>query len=209
MLAILVWAVIFLAVFGISILLMSKKHVSYSRNFVLAFYFFIMAVFTVFLYEIPVPKSIIVPFLVFLLSMVFHTKINSFPASEQLEKHTQLFDFNQKFIAVKFSEVIFQELMIYALIMILSSKGFSVLEITGIFSVLFPLLHIPIVFFQGKFGYLYVISSFAGALVLPFIIVNYGVAYSITLHWLFYPIARILLSTNYLSKILVDKPGKR
>lgn len=99
--------------------------------------------------------------------------------------------FDNKFFFPKFFEIWFQQMMIFILVIFLNTF-FSITTTIILFAFLFCVIHAPLIFFiNKKIGEFLIIASFFGGIVFPWIILNYGLAYSFLIHWLFYFIAGI------------------
>ncbi|MCA9726495.1 MAG: hypothetical protein KC729_02365 [Candidatus Eisenbacteria bacterium] len=86
-------------------------------------------------------------------------------------------------------EILFQQVLFIALVLILAGTGWNRLVWNGALIVMFGALHVPIIPMVGRyFGLYYLWSSMVAALVFPAVILAApdGFVYAYLLHWLYY-----------------------
>jgi len=115
------------------------------------------------------------------------------------------FNFDIYYIFSKFADILFQQLMILWLISILITSKLSITSIILTFIAIFTLLHIPAFFKHKWFSLFFIVLSFVGGFILPLLIItlNYGIFFSIILHFSVYLISRLIFGIYYSKKVLV------
>lgn len=94
-----------------------------------------------------------------------------------------------RYLFAKSFEIVFQQLLIIALVSILKHAGIETLFIYITFSVLFCSLHLPLMKIRGKrFGMYFSIAALISGFFFPYFITHFsnGYVYSYMLHWGFY-----------------------
>lgn len=100
-----------------------------------------------------------------------------------------------RYLFAKSFEIVFQQLLIIALVSILMQFGITNLLIYITFSLLFGILHLPLMRIRGKrFGIYFSLAAFISGFLFPYLILHFlsGYIYSYMLHWGFYIITGIL-----------------
>lgn len=94
-----------------------------------------------------------------------------------------------RYLFAKSFEIVFQQLLIIALVSILKHANIETLFIYITFSLLFGSLHLPLMKIRGKrFGMYFSIAAFISGFLFPYFIIRFsnGYVYSYMLHWGFY-----------------------
>jgi hypothetical protein len=94
-----------------------------------------------------------------------------------------------RYLFAKSFEIVFQQLLIIALVSILKHADIETLFIYITFSLLFGSLHLPLMKIRGKrFGMYFSIAAFTSGFFFPYFIIHFsnGYVYSYMLHWGFY-----------------------
>jgi hypothetical protein len=113
----------------------------------------------------------------------------------------------ERYIFAKIGDVIFQQFIAGALLLVLVAQGLEYQVITAIFLVLFTLAHIYIFVTAGlMWGMHFTAYAILGGFAFPYLIifVPAGIAYSIVLHMLFY-----VLSAVFFAKLPYPHPTVR
>lgn len=133
---------------------------------------------------------------IYLLSPLLFTK-------KQLDSNAlALTKMDIRYLFAKSFEIIFQQLLIIALVAILRQTGVEDVLIYLIFSLLFGFLHLPLMKIRGKrFGIYFSIAAFISGFLFPYLIIHVheGFIYSYMAHWGFY------IGTGILYNLLTKK----
>ncbi|MFT6632646.1 MAG: hypothetical protein ACJAS4_002611 [Bacteriovoracaceae bacterium] len=103
--------------------------------------------------------------------------------------------FNIPTFIAKFSEIMFQQVLILTLVLGLEASGLPRKKNILIFTIGFLSLHLPLIFIFGVYGLLFIIPSSLAGLIFSFLILKYpnGHLYSILVHQFFYIILGMAL----------------
>jgi hypothetical protein len=96
--------------------------------------------------------------------------------------------FNIPTFIAKFTEIMFQQILILTLVLGLERSGLPHKKNISIFTIAFLSLHLPLIFIFGVYGLLFIIPSSLAGLTFSFLILKYpnGHLYSILVHQAFY-----------------------
>lgn len=183
--------------------LLNKKRIDYINKFYISIvYFFSLSILIVVIFWKEFTKLInvefsIIPFLfvplLFIVNIFAYNYIrNNLKKPNQLIKENpQVFflKLDNKYLASKSFEILFQQILIILLILWLSQLGLSVFGIIISFAILFGLGHSYLIYSRGKlFGTIFTVSSIFSAIIFPILIiyVPWGFIYSYFIHWMFY-----------------------
>jgi hypothetical protein len=112
----------------------------------------------------------------------------------------------RNYLTAKYFEIIFQQVYITAVIFLLSRfMTYDVLTSGLIFSILFGLFHIPIIFFKflKNMRFIYFVLSFLGGFVFYYLITNliYGYFFTYLIHTAFYVIISFKIPKDVLKNL--------
>jgi hypothetical protein len=148
------------------------------------------------------------PFISLLLLVIINISAHRFiknnykKPEELIKKNPNLFflRLDYRYRASKSFEIMFQQTMIILLIVWLRDLGLSLFSIILIFSLIFGIGHITLIFSMGKrFGSLFIIAAIASAVIfpIPILYLPWGFAYSYITHWLFYIIISLFFCRRH------------
>ena len=199
------WILLWAIGFGIFFFYLNKRRITYTENYITtSVYFLFLALAATLLFKEEL-KLLFAPFEVmpfallivtFILNGLAYYAANKFltkPTLATRRNSTQYFfrrDF--RYLVSKSFEILFQQVLIAVLILMLKEQGFSLDQIILIFSLLFCIVHLPLLKTAGVgFGVFYIFSSIVSAFIFPYLVleVNHGFIYSYTVHWVFYILA--------------------
>lgn len=103
----------------------------------------------------------------------------------------------ERYIFAKIGDVIFQQSIAGAMLVVLVSQGFEYQHVTAVFLVLFVLAHVYIFATAGlMWGMHFTAYAVLGGFAFPYLIifVPAGIAYSIVLHMLFYVLSAVFFA---------------
>jgi hypothetical protein len=97
-----------------------------------------------------------------------------------------------RMLTAKVADIFFQEIMILALLLILSGGGVRFEVISWIFVLVFPVAHLLLIFTEGWFSLFYILSALLGSIFLPLVILktDSGFYWAIASHWVIYLVGR-------------------
>jgi len=183
--------------------LLNKKGIDYINKFYISIVYFVsLSILIVVIYWKEFIKLItvefsIIPFLfiplLFITNIVaYHYIRNNLKKPNQfIKENPQVFflKLDNKYLASKSFEILFQQILIVLLILWLSQLGISIFGIIISFAILFGLGHYYLIYSIGKlFGTIFTVSSIFSAIIFPILIiyVPWGFIYSYFIHWMFY-----------------------
>jgi hypothetical protein len=143
----------------------------------------------------------VIIFSIFLLSFIlwfYNSSSKAFPVDngqEHVPEHAQWSIFDERYIAPKFMEVLFQELFVSGLITILINYDISLMSIILGFSVIFSIMHMPLFLFHSwQWSTFYTVSAFLSAIVFPLsvFLFRYSFFVNISIHWIYFLIAGVV-----------------
>lgn len=120
-----------------------------------------------------------------------------------LQKPTQLIEkyndqyfikMDYRYLISKSFDILFQQTLIFILVILLSEQGIDLSKIVLVFVLVFGIIHVVNIPVAGKlFGIYYFIASVIGAFLFPILIlkVEGGLVYSYILHFFFYTISAV------------------
>lgn len=205
LLNIIISVLIFLVVFGISNFVFIKRKIDYFQGYpiLLLFYFFSSVIIVIFYNHIIFDyfrginiNIFLIPLITLIISIMIYPVLNQklkIP-SDFLKKHDKVFflKMDYRMITTKFSDVIFQDFILLILTLFFIDMGLNTLSISILFLIVFPLLHIPLIFVHKGLMSLYYICLSLLSVAVPYLILNieYGLIYVIIFHWLTYLVGR-------------------
>lgn len=98
-----------------------------------------------------------------------------------------------RFVIGKFFDILFQEIMILILILLLLENNMQWMNIRWVFIIIFPTIHLLLVFTEGWYSSFYILSALLGSIFLPVFLIKTapGIYLSWSMHWLIYLMGRI------------------
>lgn len=204
---ILVWILLWAITFG-TFYFMTKRGVTFNKRYGLLILFFLFFSFLAVYYFKDILVNLkgnftLLPFLIF--AFIYITTIALYNLShKRLQRPTLFIERypHQHFIKMDYRylvsmpfQILFQQIMIWIIVLWLSKQNYSLFEIITYFILIFGLLHVFAMMPNGKvFGTYYLIASLIGAFIFPILIlkVNYGFVYSYIVHFSFYSISSVL-----------------
>jgi len=99
-----------------------------------------------------------------------------------------------RYLIAKTLDILYQQLLIFVLVMILASTNLIPALIILLFAILFVAAHIISLRILGSFfGKYFIVASLAAGLIFPTLIlyVNTGLVYSFLVHWIFYTLSGV------------------
>jgi len=183
--------------------LLNKKEIDYINKFYISIvYFFSLSIFIVAIYwkefaklidiEFSIVPFLFIPLLIIVNILAYNYMRNNLKKPNQLIKENPQAFFlklDNKYLASKSFEILFQQILIVLLIIWLSKLGFSIMGIIISFAILFGLGHLYLFYSLGKlFGAIFTVSSIFSAIIFTILIiyVPWGFIYSFFIHWMFY-----------------------
>ncbi len=199
---IIIWIILW-SLGWLGFLLLNRKGIDYINKFYISMiYFLSLSILVLAIYwkdfsELVKIEFSIIPFLFVPLLLIIniltynYIRNNLTKPSKLINENPQLFflKLDNKYLASKFFEILFQQILIVLLIIWLSKLEFSILGIIVYFTVLFGLGHLYLIYSIGKlFGTIFTIASIFSAIIFPILIVYvpWGFIYSYFIHWMFY-----------------------
>jgi len=182
---------------------LNKRGIDYINKFYISIiYFFSLSILIVAIYwkeylELINIEFSIIPFLfiplLFIVNILAYNyiRINFKKPNQLIKENPQVFflKLDNKYLASKSFEILFQQILIVLLVLWLSQLGLSIFELIISFAILFGLGHSYLIYSRGKlFGTILTISSILSAIIFPILIiyVPWGFIYSYFVHWMFY-----------------------
>jgi hypothetical protein len=93
-------------------------------------------------------------------------------------------------------EILFQQLLIVALVLALSAQRYGIRKISAYCALAFGAAHVLLVFSEVPFGYVirFMVAATAFGFVFPYLILRVpnGLAYSYIVHWLYYAVTVVM-----------------
>ncbi len=118
--------------------------------------------------------------------------------------------FDYRYLISKTFDILYQQIFVILLVAALDRMGFTIPQIIGAFALLFGLIHVPLVFVEGRFWGLYhTTAALLSAIVFPplILMVPYGFIYTFIIHWGFYTLSGLLFWL--VAPLLKKMPGVR
>ncbi len=213
LLQLIIWFVLWIVVWFVVFYILFPNKIDYTRRYwFTSFYFLIVSFVALFLFHYEIRQIIPTQFTITPFVVVVFALVASVTAYKYVRAHFKKPNLlirqnpNEFFLTLEYSylisktfEIMFQQIMIAALVVILSNLGFSLIETITIFALLFSIAHIPLFKTEGVFWAKYfLILSVASSVIFPLLIleVNYGFVYTYIIHWIFYPISGIFFWIN-------------
>jgi hypothetical protein len=96
--------------------------------------------------------------------------------------------------ATKMADIIFQQSLIITLVLYLKKVSQNSKEVIKIFTIVFFLLHTPLIFIFSLTGLVFIIPSLLAGVIFSYLILNYnfGILYSFLVHMVFYLIVGLI-----------------
>lgn len=202
-----VWVLLWAVTFGLFYFI-SRRGISFNKRYglLVLFFLFFSSLAIVYFKDIlvnAIGKFTLIPFIVLVFVYVITAFLYYF-SNNYIKRPTLLLEKypNQHIIKMEYSYLIskpfhllFQQIMVLIFVMGLSEQGYTLFEIISYFIIIFGIIHIFSILYNGKlFGGYYFISSLIGAVIFPILIlnVNYGFVYSYIVHFSFYSVSSIL-----------------
>ena len=202
-----VWVLLWIITFGI-FYFMTKRGVTFNKRYGLLILFFLFFSFLAVLYFRDILVNLkgnftLIPLLIFALVYMITIALYHF-SHQRLQRPTSVIERypHQHIIKMDYSylvsmpfHVLFQQIMVWIMILWLSKQNYSLFEIIFYSMIIFGLLHVFAIVPNGKiFGTYYLIASLIGAFIFPILILNfnYGFVYSYIVHFSFYSISSVL-----------------
>ncbi len=195
--AIIVWFSVFSLYF-----LLSKKHLRLADNPELTtVYFAISSIFVYYSFRDYLPLnffhllplyflSIIIVF--FLMNYLYFTLKHHFQEPLLLIKRHPLdhwLEANRRTLFTRSAHLMFQQSIITVIIFALKNLGLPLWQISGIFSLIFGAMHVPLIFAKGSFiTVMFTVTALAGGIILRVILLKlpYGFIVNYVIHMSFY-----------------------
>lgn len=93
-------------------------------------------------------------------------------------------------------EILFQQLLILALVLVLAARGYSIRKVSFLCAAAFGVVHILLVFSGVPLGYVirFMVAATAFGFVFPILLLRVpnGFAYSYMIHWIYYAVSVVL-----------------
>lgn len=192
-----------LGIVGFLTLVLKKLGFDYNKNFILfSLYFILWSMIGTSLFK---TKELIrgrfqksnfiylffAPTLVcFLLTLLVEYKIPLSPEQVSVLNDIGLMFplFNVPTFVAKFADIIFQQIMIFSLVLGLDRQGYSHPKIMKYFTIAFLGLHIPLIFIFKLYGLLFIAPAGLAGYIFSFLVLKFknGLLLSILVHQVFY-----------------------
>lgn len=197
------WSAYWLLVMGAYIFVLKPLGISHKDNTLISSsYFIFIAAGGAYLYDLKsyfkntqhAPRLLL---LILINSLIFlsipATLNNTFPMSQELARYLLKQEFYFPFFTLEIStvkalEIIFQQILIFSLIISLQQKVKSKAQTISLFTLAFFTIHLPLVFVFGWLAFIFILPSMLAGLVFSYCILSYkyGLLYSVICHQLFY-----------------------
>jgi hypothetical protein len=169
---IITWCLIFLIPMQLSYLVLERKDINRlirSTVSMVIFFAFSSLAFVLMpgIQENIQIQSLLIPyvacFILYIISSYIFSKYLKISLKKSEDKAPYFFNFDFPFVLTKLSDILFQQLMIFALFSMLLSYGLSEGMLVITFTALFVLIHLGVLLRHGSYGWYYVIGAlFAG-----------------------------------------------
>jgi hypothetical protein len=205
------WFLVFITIFYMSYLLLETKKIRYKSRMNLNTAYYCACTFVLFYsikgkisWFIDISYIALVSLFVYItLNIFLVNKINRlFPIPKKIagsKNSPYFFRFTKNFVITKFSDILFQQLMIVWLLTILMSEGLDFNQIRLSFTVIFTIFHIPGFIKNRLYALFFILASFCGGIIIPWMIIylKSGIIFSIMLHWSVYLAGRIIFGIYF------------
>lgn len=119
------------------------------------------------------------------------------PPVRRIERapHVYWLRMDARYLVSKTFEILFQQTMLWILVLMLREAGFGVRELTLVAVPVFGIVHVPIAMLVGRFfGIYYFVSSLFAGLIFPYVILTWpdGFLWSLICHWGYYLVSQLL-----------------
>ncbi len=196
-----------------------KERTNYERNYIfVSIYFLVISIimilyfkdiiFEVYKYLNFFSVILIVLLLIFnFLSYRFANKYLIKPAEKLLKYADNYYlHLDKRYIISKSFDILFQQILIIALVFLLRNNGLNLLWISILFAIMFGIGHIPALKVdRSLFGLVIFVASLLSSFLFPYLIITfkYGFVYTYMAHWLFYTNTGVLfwIIENFKSKM--------
>jgi len=204
------WVLYWFLVVGIFIFILKPIGISHKDNSLIAgLYYFVATLFGAYIYHIkneykdlPKLKTHIALLILIYFTLIFSPFLlaNFFPLSNELETilltrqfYFPLFKFNISI--VKGVDIIFQQVMIHALIFRLKFFETNHKKIMLYFTAAFFVLHLPLIINFGLFAFFFIIPALLAGVIFSYVLLKFkfGIVYSHLVHVGFYLGSAVLL----------------
>ena len=181
-----------------------------SRPIVTSLYFGVMSLAAVAIYyrdifnhlATPAYATLAVSFLFLVVLILFPKLLKGSDGLSVISKNNRNVFFlrmSYSYILSKSVEILFQQVVVFTLVIKLAGIYPDPFAVIGIFAILFTAVHLPITAFIGfKFGMIFTVAAALSALVFPPLILGFGggFVYSYIIHWLFYLLLTLLVAKS-------------
>ncbi len=197
------WSLWWLGLMGFYILILKPMGVSHNENTLFSnLYFILISIFSAKVYHVDKKLRdcsylgklllfIVVSNLIFLI--LPNLLYDFFPltaGTKDLLATTEFYFplFELHITTVKIFDIIFQQVLIFALVMELKKFFESKRQIVYWFTISFLIIHLPLVFIFGWYSLIFIVPSLFAGILFSYLILNYqyGLLYSFIVHQIFY-----------------------